>query len=362
VPGSLALHFDIDLSGGHANNYLVQNVSRALVEDFEVFFGGTKLQQTKGYSIFKIYEDLFLSQEECDNMLLEGIQSEDLCRIRSNAGDKKTSGVDSEKKLNAMYGKKYRIRLDHEILKDNGVFYPQALYNDLVFELTLADAENVVKGSDPMKLKYKLRNIEIEYQIILSKMLAEEAHSVYSSGKEFAYDHVQYEPTVTILKGTNTQVNIKVNPQRRSMKAILLLFVEPYTTGARDSEKYVFPDLTKVKVTINGEPCMIYSKGIKATDFWTEARNFFVKEENKTEHMNLKGFLSGDRLGLLIDLRSMPDQNIHGSGTRLVNSTDGVQLVIDRKASGSGVIKCHFYTISDSQANFIGNQLHSVQY
>ena len=32
VPGSLALRFDIDLSGGHANNFLVQNVTRALVE------------------------------------------------------------------------------------------------------------------------------------------------------------------------------------------------------------------------------------------------------------------------------------------------------------------------------------------
>ena len=31
VPGSLALRFDIHLSGGHANNYLVQNVSHALV-------------------------------------------------------------------------------------------------------------------------------------------------------------------------------------------------------------------------------------------------------------------------------------------------------------------------------------------
>ena len=31
VPKSLALIFDIDLSGGHANNFLVQNVSRALV-------------------------------------------------------------------------------------------------------------------------------------------------------------------------------------------------------------------------------------------------------------------------------------------------------------------------------------------
>ena len=29
VPGSLALRFDIDLSGGDVNNFLVQNVSRA---------------------------------------------------------------------------------------------------------------------------------------------------------------------------------------------------------------------------------------------------------------------------------------------------------------------------------------------
>jgi len=140
VPGSLALRFNIDLSGGHANNFLVQNVSRALVSKMVVKFAGTILQDTVGYDIFKIYEDLFLSQEQRDNMLLEGIQSEDLCRIRSNAGDKKTSGVDAEKKLNKIHGTKYRIRLDHEILTDHGVFYSQALYNDLLFEVTLTEA------------------------------------------------------------------------------------------------------------------------------------------------------------------------------------------------------------------------------
>ena len=35
VPGSLALRFDIDLSAGHANNFLVQNVSRALVSQMK---------------------------------------------------------------------------------------------------------------------------------------------------------------------------------------------------------------------------------------------------------------------------------------------------------------------------------------
>jgi len=91
VPGSLGLRLDIDLSGGHANNYLVQNVSRALVSKMVVKFTAAILQETDGYDLCKIYEDLFLSQEQRDDMVLEGIQSIDMCKIRSNAGDKKTT-------------------------------------------------------------------------------------------------------------------------------------------------------------------------------------------------------------------------------------------------------------------------------
>ena len=51
VPGSLALRFDIDLSGGHANNYLIQNVSRALVSKQVVKFGGTTLDNVVDYDV-----------------------------------------------------------------------------------------------------------------------------------------------------------------------------------------------------------------------------------------------------------------------------------------------------------------------
>ena len=64
VPGSLVLVFDIDLSGGRANNFLVQNVTRALVDRLVVKFPGTILQDTVGYDIYQTFEDLFLSQEE----------------------------------------------------------------------------------------------------------------------------------------------------------------------------------------------------------------------------------------------------------------------------------------------------------
>ena len=111
VPGSLALRFNIDLSGGHANSYLIQNVSRALVGRLVVKFGGTTLDNVVDYDIHKIFTDLFLPEEKRGNMLAEGIQSKKLCKIHSGAGDKPTTQVDAENKLEKVYGKKYRINL-----------------------------------------------------------------------------------------------------------------------------------------------------------------------------------------------------------------------------------------------------------
>ena len=135
-------------------------------------------------------------------MVAEGIQSKKLSQIRSGAGDKPTTGVDDENKLEKVFGNKYRINLDHQILTDHGVFYPPALYTDFVFELTLAPASQVVKGPDSTKLKYKLTNIELEYEMIRSEDLADQATRVYESGKEFLYDHVKRDIVVEVGPST----------------------------------------------------------------------------------------------------------------------------------------------------------------
>ena len=54
VPGSLGLLFDINLDGGHADNFLVQNVTRALVDKLVVKYAGTILQDTVGYDTHTI--------------------------------------------------------------------------------------------------------------------------------------------------------------------------------------------------------------------------------------------------------------------------------------------------------------------
>ena len=363
VPGSLALVFDINLkvTGAHANNYLVQNVSRALVDKLIVKFASTIVQETVSYGIYKTFEDLFLSQDERENMLREGIQGDALNKLRSGAGNKDDSDA-GRNVLNVVYGTKYRINLDHPILTDHGVFYPQALYNDLVFELTLAAAHEVVKGSDGTKLGYKLENIQLEYEVIRSQTLAAEAVSTYAGGKEFAYDLVMREKVVPITRGSDTHLNLQVNPQRRSLKGLLLLFINPYAAGARNTENYFNPAITKVKVTVNGVPSRVYNEGLSGSDMWQELTRHFKPSTNGRPNMTLTKYLTDNKFGLWIDLRSMADTTMHGNGQRLVNTQDGVRLEIDRTASGSGTTNCHIFTVSDSQMNIMSQQLESVQY
>ena len=51
---------------------------------------------------------------------------------------------------------------------------------------------------------------------------------------------------------------------------ILLLFYEPYVGGARDSEQTFNPDITEVKVVVNGIPNKVYSHEMKTGDLWEE--------------------------------------------------------------------------------------------
>ena len=65
----------------------------------------------------------------------------------------------------------FGIRLDREILADHSVFFPQAFYNNVLFEVMLVPASQVVRSSDLTKLKYKLTNIQLAYGMICSDTL-----------------------------------------------------------------------------------------------------------------------------------------------------------------------------------------------
>ena len=73
-------------------------------------------------------------------------------------------------------------------------------------------------------------------------------------------------------------------------------------------------------------------------------------------------YYTEDKFGLLIDLRSMADKAMHGSGTRLVDVQNGVFLEIERALEGAGDMNCHIFVISDAQMRLENSQLKYVQW
>jgi len=99
---------------------------------------------------------------------------------------------------------------------------------------------------------------------------------------------------------------------------------------------------------------MLYDSGLEGRDLWEQTYRLFGKEKSKPQHMDTKKFYTGDKFGLVIDMRTTRDPTMHGGGKHVKGSTEGVQLEIDRKAKGSGTMNCHIYVLFDVQFDIMG--------
>ena len=111
MPGPLSLIFDLAVSG-HTNNYIMNVGARALFDRLIMKFAREIAQDTDDYDLFKLSEDLFLTENERVRMFREGIQPVDLSNF----------------------------------LKDHEVFFLGALCDELLFKLRLAPANDVLIG------------------------------------------------------------------------------------------------------------------------------------------------------------------------------------------------------------------------
>ena len=194
----------------------------------------------------------------------------------------------------------------------------------------------------------------MEYSTIKSEYLAREASASYQVGKGFYYENVILQETFTINKATDSIINHHINLPSRSMTGILCLFTEDHTAGARDSEKFVNPDIKSISFNIWGMPNALYSKGMLSSDLWESVKKRFGKEGLKE-----KDFYN-DKFALWVDLRTHPEESIHGAGLPLDNEKDGIKLAITRKVGGSGTIKCYVFVVADACMTIIKSGLDGI--
>ena len=53
----------------------------------KVMYGGEVLQDTQRYDLIKLFEDVYLDKEEYEDLLSQGVSTENMRKLRANSGD-----------------------------------------------------------------------------------------------------------------------------------------------------------------------------------------------------------------------------------------------------------------------------------
>ena len=267
VPDSMALVFDFKNS--NTKSWFRNNLGKLLQKRLEIRLAGEKVYDNSGESLLEVYKDLWLHNKQRDDMVEDGIASE-ATRTKIYKDDAANDDANATA-LFGVFGTKQRIRIN-KILKDHGLYAPHIMENDLQYVITLPEADEIMSAQGGEAVEgYTLKNIELEYESIDNIDLARKAENLYGSEREHA----------TLMKKTewskdSTIINETINVPRRSMKAVVMLFTNKTKT---DSEEYIYPNIEKVRVTIEGVPNAVYSQGIPKTRLYEEARRLFGTDE-----------------------------------------------------------------------------------
>ena len=130
--------------------------------------------------------------------------------------------------------------------------------------------------------------------------------------------------TLSWSKNSTREV-IKVNIPRKSMKAIVLFFTKK---DSKDSEEFVFPALTKVNVTVEGNSNDIYSEGLERRNMYREASRFF----GGPKYVFRREFYT-DKFACVIDFRTINDEDVSESGRKLIGTQAGILLEIEKEVT-----------------------------
>ena len=81
--------------------------------------------------------------------------------------------------------------------------------------------------------------------------------------------------------------NVALAPQAKSMKGILILFVDPADGGAaysRDTEKFYNPHITNVQITLDGNPNQLFASCMRPHQQFGKIKNIFADGKHRTVH------------------------------------------------------------------------------
>ena len=280
--------------------------------------------------------------------------------MRINAGDKSTSNA-QDKAIADAYGNKFIIPLDFEMLDSAAPYYQAGLGNRLFYELTFNDYKRIIKFavSSPKvpNAKYKIIDISLEYEIVNQPDLARSIRSEYQH-MALLYDRILRHRKIIVNK-SDTVWNWAFNTPCKSLKGILVLFEEEgsYT---RDTSKFYNPKIQKVSAIVEGKPNQLYAQGMRSFEQYDEICKYFAEGKQRDNDaneiqkhlqlydLNLDEYLV-NKYALWLHFRMIDENELHGTGRRIENASEGNTLQIEKKAESAGALIVYIYRMMDAQ-------------
>ena len=141
--------------------------------------------------VYKCFKDLWLIKRQLENLTYQGIESDNITKLRVSAGDAiadANGGKDNAIADVFFYGNKFYVPVDFELLTDHQPFYQAWLADRLSYELTLNNYSKVVSSTDA-NAKYIISGISLEYEVVTNAELARRMiKNQYSGRMAVLYD------------------------------------------------------------------------------------------------------------------------------------------------------------------------------
>ena len=261
LPESIVLRFKF--KSANNKSWFKNNLARLLLGDLEVKIGDVVVYKLADTSNVGIYQDLWLSEEEREDMVEKGLGSEDFRKLCSGF-EPAPSDATAVRLFNTT---PYLCAKLDRVFEGNGSLYPSGLEN-ILNVIRFPDASKIMVAASGSKVQgYSIEDVRLEFESVLSegtrkedmgkgsRNLAIEASNEYSGGKQMFFDAPFFVREEDYPKGASSSHNISINPSLSMINTVLILFKDPRST---DSERFENADIESVN--ISGTKCYLFQR------------------------------------------------------------------------------------------------------
>ena len=171
------------------------------------------------------------------------------------------------------------------------------------------------------------------------------------------YDRILRHRKIIVNK-SDTVWNWALDRPCKSLKGILALFEEEktYTQG---TSKFYNPKIQKVSVIVEGKPNQLYAQGKRSFEQYNEICKYFAEGKERDndaneiqKHLQLYDFSLWEYLvnkyALWLHFRMIDENELHGTGRRIENASEGITLQIEIKEESAGALNTYIYLVTCS--------------